>query len=213
MSRHQVVLWPVACLVVLAMAAAPAVAEHRLTIGKRVRLTTVDPPGRPNVADTLRALHENEGRVTISLGDGPITWTKNREWLQGDLVASDPRHLTVRVDRQSEPLVIRREDVTALDVWDASRSRGKGALVGGAVGLGLGAVMGLASGDDQGGLVAFSAGQKALILGILMTPLGALIGLAVAPERDWRNVPLDRLRMTLGRTPEDGARISMNVSF
>lgn len=47
-----------------------------------------------------------------------------------------------------------------------------------AIGGGLGALIGLGSGDDHGGFIRFSAGEKALVLGSTLGAAGLLIGLA-----------------------------------
>ena len=59
-------------------------------------------------------------------------------------------------------------------------SVGRGALFGGLIGLGTGALLGLASGDDpKEDWFAMTAGEKALGLGISMGTMGAIVGLII----------------------------------
>jgi len=46
-------------------------------------------------------------------------------------------------------------------------------------GAGFGGLLGLASGDDESGFMSFSAGQKALMGGVVFGVAGAIIGTAV----------------------------------
>ena len=59
------------------------------------------------------------------------------------------------------------------------KSMGYGALIG----FGLGAVIGLASGDDKGGFISFTAEEKALAAGIFLTIPGAIIGALVGSAK------------------------------
>ena len=64
----------------------------------------------------------------------------------------------------------------------------KGMGLGLAIGAGGGVLMGLASGDDPSNqFIAFSAGQKAAALGVLLGGTGAVIGL-IAGASSWRDV-------------------------
>lgn len=56
----------------------------------------------------------------------------------------------------------------------------KGFLYGGLIVGGAGALMGLISGDDEGGLFAFTAGQKAAMLGVIGFVVGGVIGGIIA---------------------------------
>lgn len=67
---------------------------------------------------------------------------------------------------------------------------GRGALIGGMVGLGLGTIVGFASGDDEPGIMAFSAEDKAAILGISLGVVGAGIG-ALAGVSDKETITIN----------------------
>jgi hypothetical protein len=59
---------------------------------------------------------------------------------------------------------------------------GKGFLIG----FGLGALIGLIDGDDDKGFIRFSAGEKALILGLTLAPVG-LLGSALTLKSAYAN--------------------------
>lgn len=70
---------------------------------------------------------------------------------------------------------IRPAEIAALKFMHEGKfvkGMGLGFLFGG----GLGAILGLASGDDEEGIIAFSAGEKALVLGIVFGVPSALLG-------------------------------------
>jgi hypothetical protein len=165
------------------LAAVPAVAAH---------------PDRPETAARVRlALRTPDGKRL----SGRIV---------GQLVASGPDTLTVSVGPGREA-VVKRADVWRMEHSAGKRSRGAGALRGAAIGLGVGVVLGAGvgalSGDDRervvycppyhgfgfgplcGPLFTFSARDKAIIGGIGLGSLGAVlggIGGAAAPGERWR---------------------------
>ncbi|MCB9259062.1 MAG: hypothetical protein H6612_06850 [Ignavibacteriales bacterium] len=65
--------------------------------------------------------------------------------------------------------------VTIIKESQVSSSMGNGFLIGAGIGL----LLGLASGDDEGSFIRFSAGQKALMGGVAFGLAGALMGSAV----------------------------------
>jgi hypothetical protein len=73
-----------------------------------------------------------------------------------------------------------RSDITGLDVSvERERKVLKGLGVGALVGAGTGVVIGLASGDDEGTFLAFTAEEKALVMGIGLGAVGGVVGLIV----------------------------------
>ena len=91
-------------------------------------------------------------------------------------------------DRANGGMVPHHEIVKIKDV-----SHGRGALegigIGGGIGILIGAGAGLASGDDECGdeshgcFLEFSAGEKAVIFGILLGGVGGVIGLVVGAAK------------------------------
>lgn len=69
----------------------------------------------------------------------------------------------------------------------------RGAIVGGAIGVSVGALVGFVSGDDEPGLLAFSAGDKAMVFGAFFglagVGIGSLAGAATGVQK-WEPVAL-----------------------
>ena len=93
----------------------------------------------------------------------------------------------------------------------------KGARIGLLIGGPIGFVLGLASGDDPpGGFFSLSAGEKAafgfLALGFVGSIVGSIAGAAL-PGDGWEEVPLDRLRVSLGPQPDGRFGLGLSVRF
>jgi len=93
---------------------------------------------------------------------------------------------------------VRIADISSLEIsapGSPGRGAGRGALIGGGIGLLGGIVAGTVSGDDDpNAMIAFTAAEKALVLGMALTMCGAIIGGFVGaafPGEDWEQVPLD----------------------
>jgi hypothetical protein len=69
------------------------------------------------------------------------------------------------------------------------RRRGH-ALKGLLIGIGVGMVLGFADGDDPPGWFSFSAGDKAVLFGILSTPFGLLASLVSIKNADAKRKPI-----------------------
>jgi hypothetical protein len=82
-------------------------------------------------------------------------------------------------------------------------SAGRGALTGGLIGVGLGIIIGLASGDDKPGWFSMSAGDKALALGMLMGGSGSMIGLVSGA--------MIHRKFHIGRSKENLQRMNMTL--
>jgi hypothetical protein len=73
-------------------------------------------------------------------------------------------------------------------------------------------LLGFASGDDTGSFIAFSAEQKAAMGAIVLAPLGLLVGLAIPPSAEWKEVPEARVRVSFA--PHHGrAAVALTVRF
>lgn len=118
----------------------------------------------------------------------------------------------------AETLAVALAGVTRLEVSTARRrNTGQGAAIGGLIGLTSGVLMGAASGDDPPGWFSFTAGEKALILGVgLAVPglvIGALVGSQNMSDR-WTSVPLGAVKATPSlQVGPGGARLGVAVSF
>ena len=74
------------------------------------------------------------------------------------------------------------DDINLISTKKRGRSL-QGLLIGGAIGIGTGAAIGLISGDDTGYILAFTAEQKALMGGVSLGAIGALAGAVVGSFR------------------------------
>ena len=94
----------------------------------------------------------------------------------------------------------------------AREGAGIGLLIGGPIGF----VIGSLSGDDPPGFFSLSAGNKAalgfLALGFVGSIVGSIAGAAL-PGDGWEEVPLDRLRVSLGPQPDGRFGLGLSVRF
>jgi hypothetical protein len=148
----------------------------------------------------------------------------------GTLAGQDAASLTLQVKDLSDPLVVPRAHVMKLHVSEG-RAKGKAALIGGAIGLGVAGALVAAgargAGCDGGECLCSGSGCLAavVILGIPAAAMGAGVGALVAPER-WREIPMagaaalslplgarsSRARLTLAPI-WSGAAASLRCSF
>jgi len=159
-------------------------------------------PASPQTAYPLR----KGDRIRVSTSTAYERFTGNVE-------AFDDTTITLRAVKDAGPTVIRRQEITKLAVSVGQRgSRGGHAAAGGAIGAGVGALIGLASGDDDPSeFLPLTAGEKAVILAVPFALVGALIGVAL-PVEHWQQVPVDRVVVSVesvhGRTG-----LSLSYSF
>lgn len=143
-----------------------------------------------------------------------VTVLAQRKGVIGKALALDDTSLTLETEGGADTLLLRRDDVTSVATSAGRRSRGKSALMGAGVCAGVGLVVGLASGDDpKSSFISMTAPQKGLVLGILLAPVGALIGLALPPAERWHKVPLDRMHLSARGTPSGGVGASVTLAF
>ena len=135
----------------------------------------------PSAAIAQEPLHLKQGtRVRV--------WTPSMiEPVTGTVLGSDATTLTLSADASALRVVVERKAITRLD-RGYRMPRRKTALYGALIGVAAGVVVGMASGDDEG-LLAMSATAKAGVYGVLLAPVGALVGLAAGPGPErWATV-------------------------
>lgn len=132
----------------------------------------------------------------------------------GRALALDDTSLTLEREGAADTLLLRRDDLTSVATSAGRRSRARGALNGAGIGAGVGLVIGLAAGDDpKSSFISMTAPQKGLVLGLLLAPIGALIGLAGAPPERWNKVPLDRIQLSARGPRSGGGGASVTLAF
>jgi hypothetical protein len=136
------------------------------------------------------------------------------QWLVGTLVGADGDSLRLRVADRAPIVSVARRTVSQFEVRYGGHSKaGKGALTGFFVGAAAGAIAGFASGDDPPGWFSFTAGQKALVLGLLGSASGALLGAVIGASSHsdrWTSVSLGRAKVALAPR---GAGLALSVTF
>lgn len=153
------------------------------------------------------ALHAQASRPPVVDGDRVRVITPTVEGVF-IVAASGADSLALRPTMGTgAPLAVAWRDVTSLDVR-RRRSSGAGGLrgagIGGLVGVLSGVTIGFASGsDDPSTFLAFSAGEKAAVLGVALGGLGAVVGGViglVAPGERWDALDLrEGVRVSPGR--------------
>ena len=135
----------------------------------------------------------------------------------GNLVGINDGTITIRGSGASD-VIVPAPTVTRVEISRRASRKRRGAVVGGLVGLGVGAVVGLAAGDDCGGpnaptLVCIDRGSTALAAGLTGGLVGAVIGALVAPGERWDTVEKKGLRVSLspllGRHRTLGVRVTL----
>ncbi len=194
--RHAFVLLAILTFVPLAS----ATAQVSVRPGARVRVTTSPP--NPCPAWNTRCTRDRLPRHYVG------TFVA---WMADTLVVETKGHI----------LALPPDSVTKLDVSRGRKTNtGTGAGIGLLVGGVVGAVIGYASYEEcVGGWACFGdlgpgvnvvAGGVIGGLGGLVT--GAFIGLAIQTDR-WREVPLDRVRVSLGPQRDGRFGVGMSARF
>jgi hypothetical protein len=157
----------------------------------------------------LRASDEREpagvARVRIRLS-GEHAGQGRR--LTGTLAESGPD--TVVLVSGKERLTIERADIRKIEV-SRGRHRAKGALLGAAVGLGVGLTLSGAEGASCDGFDCLGAAALLVVVTPALTVTGAGIGAAVGTER-WEPVEASR-RPHLSLAPTAGRGVGARLAF
>jgi hypothetical protein len=205
MSRSHV-----SVLFVAAFTLSPLAARAQVEPGTRVRVTAPGFAKRP-VVGVLSGFDEGDIRIQTP--------------------PCSPRARAQGLCRESRELIIPRDSVTRLQVSHGRSGRSHRASLGAVTGLALGAIVGVAAGEDcsslppgGGGLPDFSATlrrnlcisrtEAGVLLGLSGAVLGALVGAAIAPAERWGEVGLGGA--DVGVAPllkRDGLGLALSFSF
>jgi precorrin-6x reductase len=132
----------------------------------------------------------------------------------GTLLVLDDQNVTLRVADRLNGVVVPRSDIARLAVSTGHGSRGKNALWGMLIGAGAGAVIGIAGGaTGDSSEKTKSAVESGLVLAFLGAPVGGLLGAAIPPGERWKDVPLDRVRVGVGRAGKRSVTIFATLTF
>lgn len=95
--------------------------------------------------------------------------------VRGELIAVKEKSLLLKKWKSGADVSVEIKDIKRITIVKKSKFL-KGIGSGFLGGAGLGALLGLASGDDPPGCFSMTAGQKALILGIFFGLIGIILG-------------------------------------
>ncbi len=142
-------------------------------------------------------------QAPVSLGPGQrvrLQTASSSAWVIGTILAVDTDSLHLQLSDTTGQLSVKRGAITRLEISGGMKSSaGSGARTGLLIGAAVGALAGVASGDDQSGFIRFTAGDKALMLGVTGGGIGALLGFIAGSSvhERWDRVPLGAARLTL----------------
>jgi hypothetical protein len=168
-----------------------------------------------------------DGAATLQGPRVRVTTAKGR--LVGRVVTVRGEALVLERAGRAETIEIQRPEMLALEMSTRPGRRGRGAAIGALVGIGAAVAIGVAGGDtctaspgpaDWGNLIekinsnlCFGHAETALLSGILTVPLGALLGVAIAPGEKWRPAGVGELSVQAGPSPGGGVGVRLTVGF
>ena len=143
------------------------------------------------------------------------------DWVRGTVVGWESGSLVLEPENPEgdTPLTLARDQITGLDVHRGRKSAaGKGALIG----LGVGAVAGIAVGWGLCGAISDIPCETSdqvegsaivgAVFGLLGAGIGALIGLAIKTDR-WEAVPMEGIGVTFTPVYDGQPGLALSVSF
>ncbi len=165
---------------------------------------SADPTGAPTGTSRIRV-------TAPAFASKPLT---------GSLVALEEAKLKLQREGSSEVVEIPRRDVTRLEVSTKRSRRGRAAGIGALVGLGVGAALGYAAGDDCNtpdapSIVCIPRPASAGGVGLVGAALGAAIGAAVGPGEKWEVRDPGRIQLAVSPSPRrsGGVGLSLSIGF
>jgi hypothetical protein len=137
-----------------------------------------------------------EERLALAPGSRVrIRTSEGRGSIRGTLASLDDQRLTLEEKPGAAPRVIDRSQIARLELSAGRRTRGHGAALGAAIGLGAGLLFTgvVAARESCEGYGAEDCGLATAVSLIVFTPAltatGALVGVALPPSERWVTVP------------------------
>jgi hypothetical protein len=122
----------------------------------------------------IQRIGDQARKVKRTQFDGTPWETTDITGIYGELIAVKPNSLLL-LDASGKDVSVDIADIKAIRIVKKSKfwiGAGIGVLIGGAAG----AILGYSEGDDPPDIISFSAGEKALIVGISLGLTGFLLG-------------------------------------
>lgn len=164
--------------------------------------------------DAVFAVPGSRVRVTMaaeaaSRGDRAVL----RPGAVGTLVRVEDETLTLRVDGTEQTLGVARRSIVKFEVSAGKRSRTKNALVGAGFGVGFAAVFLLSyfGGDALEDEAAFAT--STIMVATMTVPMCALIGAVLPTPERWKELPVDRVQVSVAPLPGRGVAVSLRFGF
>lgn len=179
---------------------------------------------------TLAAGRPAEAEKTTASARGPrvrVTTAKGR--LVGRVVTVRGETLVLQRAGRADTLEIHRPEMLALEISERPSRRGRGAAIGALVGLGAAVAIGVVGGEDCVSVpgpadwgnftdklnsnLCLSHAETTLLSGILTVPLGALLGVAIAPGEKWRPIGVNQLSVGATASRSGGVGLQVTLRF
>jgi len=144
---------------------------------------------------SLNILFAQKSKEKIKVHKVWISKIDNTKVIKGVLFEVNDEYLKI-IDKHSKEIIVKASDIGIIKIRRKGKV-GKGALIGGLTGLGTGALIGLASGDDPDRTVdgwffgdftytvhGTSAGTKAAIWGVTLGAAGSVVGAILGTKKE-----------------------------
>ena len=132
---------------------------------------------------------------------------------RGDLVSATADSLVLDSRYYRATLGIARDDLVHLERRTREGNRGEAVAQGILATTAVGVVIGLASGDDKGGLFSMTAEGKAVLASVLLLPAGVLMGLLSGQGEAWETLDEPDMQLGIGAMPDGSAGLGVSMSF
>ena len=179
---------------------------------------------------TLAAGRPADAAETKASAVGPrVRVTTTKERFVGRVVTVRGETLVLERAGRADTLEIHRPEILALEISERRSRRGRGAVIGALAGIGAAVAIGAAGGEtctaspgpaDWGNFteklnsnLCLGHTETALLGGLLTVPLGALLGVAIAPGEKWRPIGVNQLSVGATMSRSGGVGLQVTLRF